>query len=447
MFFEPRLGKTKVALDIAGVWALKQPQLRVLILAPRIALDVWESELGKHYPFDYHAETFDEEWGVSGKVFHTKFFLASREEVFRRKLVDDEYERPKQRILEKWDPHLIFVDESHEYKRAGGVGAQDGWRLVRRLRKRHSNGMPYVILLTGTPNPKGWQDLFAQFRIMDDSIFGTNNGDFKEQYVTYGHGKNKWKVTGYRDEKVLLHKIRENSMSLAADQAGMANEQFFQVLHVDLPARAKRMYLELAEEFMTEWEGGVLSAANAGVKRLRLLQLTGGFTTDGKQIHDAKVRTLEAYARLLLEQEESVVVYSRFTAEVQAAYRVLQKVGFRTYRVDGTVDREDRAVAIKALKRRPVQPVAISFQHQAGSRAIELVGAAETVYYSTPDGWVDYFQTRSRTLGPNQKRPVRYTHLIVPGTVDVRTVRNLEHREDGHATMMDNPKRYLYGLR
>jgi hypothetical protein len=74
------------------------------------------------------------------------------------------------------------------------------------------------------------------------------------------------------------------------------------------------------------------------------------------------------------------------------------------------------------------------------------VGAAETVYYSAPDGWVDYFQTVKRTQGPNQLRPVRYTHLVVPGTVDVSTIRSLQAKEDWHADLMQNPRRYLTGL-
>ena len=453
IFFEPRLGKSKAALDYCGIWALKrEPEwTKVLILGPRISLDVWEAEIDEHYPWRASVETFDEHWLNANYrdlrrnmlIRHTAFFLASREETF----VKRKGERPKQVILEKWDPDIIILDESHEYARPGGRGAQDAWRLIRRLRKRRGEtGMPYVLLLTGTPTTsKGWLALFAQFRIMDDSIFGTNAGDFKEEYVRF-HRKYHWKIIGYQNEEKLKKKIRAHSISMSAEEAGMANEQFLQTLKVDLPPRAKKMYLELASEFLTEWEGGMISAANAGVKRLRLLQLTGGFTTEGQKIHSAKLEKLRAYLQLLVEQEESVVVYARFTPEVAAIYPLLDSVGYRAYRVDGTVEKADRRSAIASLARRPSTPTAIVFQYQAGSRAISLVGAAETVYYSTPDGWVDYFQTKSRVLGPHQKRPVRYTHLVCPGTVDVGTIRGLEVKEDWHGQMMASPKRYLFGL-
>jgi SNF2 family DNA or RNA helicase len=251
---------------------------------------------------------------------------------------------------------------------------------------------------------------------------------------------------GYRRERLIERKVRDHSVAVNAEDAGLANVQFFESISVQLPAKATRMYLQLVAEFMTEWEGGLISAANAGVKRLRLLQLCGGFTTSGQQIHSAKVDALRAYLTLLHEQGESVVVYSRFTPEVEAAYNVLEKVGYRAFRVDGSISRKDRGVATQALAGRPSTPTGIAFQHQAGSRAIELVGAAETVYYSPPDGWVDYYQTLKRTQGPNQKRPVRYTHLVVPGTVDISVIRNLQAREDGHAHLMQNPRRYLRGM-
>lgn len=460
---EPRLGKSKAALDYCGILALKGEVQRVLVLAPRIALDVWESQLEQHFPYPYYAETFDEYWdgnwhteyrgrwlqmGLSGKekIEVPQFFLASREETFRRKSDGKKgYLRPKQRILEKWDPDVVILDESHEYKRPGGVGAQDAWRMVRRLRKRRSNGQPWVIELSGTPNPKGWIDFFAQFRIMDETIFGTSAADFEERHVVR-HRKYAYRIVKYQRVKELERKVRENSIAVNAEEAGLANVQFFERLNVTLPPRAMRMYHELVEEFITEWEKGVISAANAGVKRLRLLQLCGGFTTDGEEIHGEKVAKAKAYLQLLHEQGESVVVYSRFTPEVSAVYDVLQDVGFRAFRVDGSTSRKDRRRATTALEKIPSTPTAISFQYQAGSRAIELVGAAETLYYSTPDGWVDYFQTVKRTQGPNQKRPVRYTHLVVPGTVDVSVVRSLQEKEDGHAELMNNPRRYLTGL-
>ena len=430
---------------------------RVLIVCPAIAKDVWDYEIERHYPYDAYCETFDEEWRITrGKPGVTRFFIAGREETFRRTRDEDgHYLRPKQRIIEAFNPDMVIWDESHELQRPGGVASQDGWRLVRRLRmdraRRGStkNGeklQPWVILLSGTPNPKGWRPLFGQFRVMDESLLGTNATDFDDRYVVYGHGRRRWTIMRYKNEARLERIVAENSDTITAEEAGIANKVFLQKLQYTLPATAARMYLDMVDEFVAEWEQGVLTAKNAGVKRLRLLQILGGFTTDGKQIHRAAQDRLRAYASLLLEQEQSVVVYSRFTPEVEATLATLEGVGFRSFRVDGSTSRADRRVATQALHRPPSTPTAISAQVQSLSQAVELVGAAEVVYMGVPEGWVQYFQTSRRVMGPNQHQAVRLNFITCPGSVHNLQMHSLRRKEDWHQRLMKDPRRYLTRL-
>ena len=459
IFFEPRLGKTKAALDVVGVHALAGRVRKVLVICPAIARDVWEEQLHEHYPYEYEAETFTDEWMSTLRVpLHsgpTKFFIAGREETFRRQRVKGKYVRKKQGIVEAWAPDMVILDESHEAQRPGGVYAQDAWRLIERLRARHASSrdartrdrtskpQPWVLLLSGTPNPKGWRPLFAQFRIMDSSLWGTSVGRWDDRHVVYGHGRRRWTILRYNDQKRLEDTLRRNSIACSADEAGLANKVFMQRLRYTLPPTAAKMYLEMVTEFVTEWEEGVLTAKNAGVKRIRLLQILGGYTTDGVQIHDAGLEAVARYTRLLHEQGESVVVYSRFTAEVAAITAQLSDVGFDTFRIDGSTAGEDRRRALAALRTRPQRPAAISAQVQALSQAVELVGAAEVVYYGVPDGWTQYFQTSRRVMGPNQRRPVRLTFITVPGSVHNLQMQSLRRKEDWHSALMQNPRRYL----
>ena len=448
IFMEPRLGKSKAALDYVGILALKGECRRVLILAPRIALNVWERELQKHFPYPCTVETFDEEWELIDKVYagsppEVAFFLAGREETWRatrrgKKLVHS----PKQRILEEWRPDAIIFDESHQYKRPGGRGAQDAWRFVRRLRTSRRDRQPYVLLLSGTPNPKGWRDLFAQFRLMDETIFGTSAGAFDERHVVYGHGKRRYTILKYRNEERILKRVRAHSISVSARDAGLQGVREWNPIKVELPARAMTAYLQMAKDFMTEVDGELITAKNIGVMRLRLLQITGGFTTEGKTIHREKVEAVRAYCELLQEQGEPYIVGCRFTSEVHATLEALGK--FSRVEVVHGETRRNRDLAIKAFQRGTLD--GLVFQVQSGSAAIELSRAAELVFYSFPDGWVEFKQFGDRVLGPNQHRPVRYTPILAQGTLDKSVVRALQRKEDWHGVMMKDPTRFLRGL-
>jgi Helicase conserved C-terminal domain/SNF2-related domain len=445
LFMEPRLGKTKAALDYIGMWqTIHRTQLRVLVVCPIFAIDVWAAEIKKHYPYGYYCETVDEEWERDGDPY-TAFFFINREKIARRyKSKEEDYVYPYVEEIEAFKPDLLIVDESHLFKRAGEVAAQVLWRMVRRQRKRRSDGRPWVLLLTGTPNPKGWIDIFAQFRIMDQSVFGTNKAGFEEDYVTYGFGARKYTIVKYRSTKKLLRKVRDHSYSVTAAQVGMAGKQFTQALWATLPPPVRLAYNEMAEEFITEVEGESISAANQGVKRLRLLQIAGGFTTAGSQIHGAKVALLKGYLESLRDQGEHVIIYGRFSPEVDACVQTARSVGYHTMGVEGKTKLADRRTAIETLQRSK-KPVALVFQVQVGALAIELARAAEVVFYSLPDSWDLYYQARQRVLGPNQKRPVRYTHILAHRTVDKSVLEGLAKKEDWHGTLMKDPRRYLYG--
>lgn len=454
LFMEPRTGKSKAALDAAAILRLKGEVERVAILCPKVALEVWDTQIRAHFPFESQIEDYQYRWGYTrGRQpgYATRFYLLGYERAARRERRHSKWFRPYLSKVEAWDPDLLILDESHRLKRAGGVTSQGLWRMVTRLRKRRreeGRSGPYVVLLSGTPAPKGKIDLFAQYRIMDESIFGTAKAGFEDEYVVYGKGrKTKYKIMRYRNERRLDRLTRAHSFSISQEEAGLSREQFTQNLTVRLPPRIKEKYNELAELFITQIDGTVVEGKNSGAIRTRLLQVTGGFTTDGTLLHREKLEKLGEYANLVVEQGEPLLIYCRYTPEVAACVELASKCGFRSFPFEGATSDKDRRLALRTLRTSSsVRPTCVVFQVQAGSLALDLSSAAEVVYYSLPDGWEAYWQSRNRVLGPNQQRPVRFTHILAVGTLDRQVLRNLQAKEELHGSMMRNPRRYLTGL-
>lgn len=467
---EPGCAKTKAVLDTIAIHRLKGRVERVLVLAPLSALSVWEDEISIHYPFRARVEDLDYRWTLNKELEgpEVEFFLCHYEMVSRRakkrggKLVYQGYRDaadnkvslseipgnwyyPTVKALQAFNPDLIVLDESHRCKRAGSNRARSLWRMVKRLRERRGDGRPWVILMTGTPNPKGYLDLFAQYRIMDDSIFGTSKAGFEERYCRYGHGRNKYRIIGYANKAELVQKIRDHAFIISKDRALDLPEELWQNIPVKLPQKARELYYQMAEEMVAEWEGGTLEAANAGSRRIRLLQITGGLTTSGAVLHTAKIQAAREALEDLLDQGQQVVVYARFLAETAELERICSMVGYDCVRITGSTP-----ASVRTDARRRFQgfepgnlPMALVFQVATGSLAITLTAASEVLFYSLPDGWDTYYQCLARVHRAGQTKKVRYRHLVAPGTVDVTTLKALRAKADLHRELMGNMKAFL----
>jgi SNF2 family DNA or RNA helicase len=452
---EPGCGKTKAALDAVAVQHLRGVVTRVAVVAPLSALSVWEDEIEEHFPFSAVVETTDEEWVVKRKTTHTvRFFLINYDRISQRERRGGRWWHPWVQELHDYGPDVLILDESQRVKRGSTNRSRGLWTLVRHLRAKNSNGQPYVWLLSGTPHPKGYLDLFAQFRIMDESIFGTAKATFEDNFCVYGFGKLKWTVIRYRNKDILLQKIRDHAFIITKDECLDLPPILPPTIHkVQLPDKAKMAYLDMVDEFLAEIvdeDGNLqqLTATHAATKRLRLQQITGGFSTDGKPYHRAKVRMATDVLEDLFEARENVVVYARFLAEVDALAEAAEGVGYHTVRITGKTTSKSRRDAIREFQRSDPQhsaPHALVFQVATGSLAITLTNCANILYYSLPDSWDTYWQSLSRVHRAGLSRSLSHHYILAPGTVDMRQLKALRGKRDLHAELMGNPEDFLLG--
>jgi SNF2 family DNA or RNA helicase len=454
-FMEPGCGKTKAALDAVAVQHLRGKVNRVAVVAPLSALSVWEDEIEEHFPYHAFIETTDEEWDVNPESNRTvSFFLINYDRISQRQRRGGRWWHPWVQELNDYAPDVLILDESQRVKRGSTNRSRGLWTLVRHLRSRNGNEKPYVWLLSGTPNPKGYLDLFAQFRIMDESIFGTAKATFEDNFCVYGFGRLKWTVIRYRNKEILMEKIRDHAFIITKDECLDLPPIMPPTIHkVQLPDKAKMAYLDMVDEFLAEIvdeDGNLqqLTATHAATKRLRLQQITGGFSTDGKPYHRAKVRMAEEVLEDLHESRENVVVYARFLAEVDALAESAERVGYHTSLISGATTAKRRADAIREFQRStPLTdtPHALVFQVATGSLAITLTNCANILYYSLPDSWDTYWQSLSRVHRAGLSRSLSHHYILAPGTVDIRQLKSLRGKRDLHAELMGNPEDFLLG--
>ena len=413
---EMGVGKTLVALMVLAAMAAR----RILICCPLRVVPVWEQQIERHLDLPLIVVALDDSVGSVAnkkKLAEEKLKLA---EVTGRPLViiinyDSVWRSPFADWAEaqQWD--LIIADESHRLKAPGGKASL----AFKRLRS-HAR---YRLALTGTPLPHSPLDAYAQFRFLNQAIFGPSFAAFRQKYAVMG-GFQKKQVTGFQHLAELEALMKTITFRVSKDVLDLPPETHV-TYECDLSAEALRVYRDLEEDFVAEVRDGRVTAANAMVKLLRLQQVAGGWvkTDDGqyRRVDSAK-QNLLADTFEDIGAGEPVVVFCRFHADLDAVHEAAKTAGFESLELSGRRDQ------LKLWQDGQAQVLAV--QISAGGVGVDLTRARYSIYYSLSFSLGEYDQALSRVHRPGQTRPVEHIHLVARNTVDRKIMRALEKRAE-----------------
>lgn len=409
-------GKTLVAFMVM----LQRKAQRTLILCPLRVVPVWVTQLERHVGIPLVVVALDD--GVNGvrrkqEIAAEKLRLAEARGVPFVCVInyDSFWREPFNEWAEKvrWD--LFIMDEAHRIKAPGGKASLACKRMRARALVR--------LGMTGTPMPHGPLDSYGVTRPLDQTIFGPSFSAFRQRHAVLG---------GYQNKQVVgFQKLDELEKSLARIMFRVGKEvldlppETHVTYHCELTGEAARIYRDLEEDFVAQVRDGVVTAANAMVKLLRLQQVTGGCVpTDdgvGHRIDSSKQKLL-ADTLEDIGADEPVVVFCRFHADLDAIHEACQSLGYSSMELSGRRDE------LAPWQSGEAQVLAV--QISAGGIGVDLTRARYSIYYSLSFSLGEYDQALSRVHRPGQTRPVEHIHLAARGTVDVKIMRALEKRAE-----------------
>jgi SNF2 family DNA or RNA helicase len=262
-------------------------------------------------------------------------------------------------------------------------------------------------------------DIYAQYRAIDKAIYGTSFTRFRSRYAVMG-GFNRMQVVAYQRETELRNKFYSRAYRVESDDVLDLPSTLSINLMCDLGRLGRRLYTEMAEEFIADVEGGKITASNALSRLLRLQQITSGYgrLEDGtdREVDTAKADVLEDVLTDI--GHEPVVVFTRFVHDLDVVHRVAAKVGVPSFEVSGR--RKDLAEWTQGV---------LAVQIQAGGLGLDLTLARYAIYFSLGFSLGDYSQSMARLHRPGQTHPVEYIHILASGTVDEIVMEALAKRE------------------
>lgn len=441
-FFEQRGGKSRAATEAAKRLGAK----RILVLCPSQAgavPKVWMKEI----PEQWIGSPPILNLGIKGESGASKARRLAKHGPDRPLIAIVNYEsmwlNPLAELLTSMPWDVLICDESHRLKAPKGKQAAFAARIARLI--------PNRFLLTGTPNPHSPLDTWAQYQVLDWTVFPSSYTKFRLRYsrpAEYGERKDKdiymmpgrggvlnpWKFRDLDHMRELMYGGGKRAMRvLTRDVFPDMPHELTDERRCELEPAARRAYREMERHMVAELgadEASTATAANGGVKQMRLQQITGGTLPD----MDGELHTISTAKETLLGEvmedfgDEPMIVIARFHSDLDAIHRACAAKKLTSLELSG------RRSELEEWKAGEAQVLAV--QIQAGGAGIDLTRASVAIFYSVTS-LGDYEQVRFRILGPMQTKPALLLHLVVEGTVDQAIYPALRDRKDVVSTVVE----------
>lgn len=351
--------------------------------------------------------------------------------------------------LKKTTWSLIVYDESQRLKNRNTRQSKDASKL--------RNSAKHKVILTGTPMDGDPCDLWAQFRFLNDNIFGIVWKDFEDEYMEpiepFDYTKHKKGTFGYQrafkkfiiqksrrefDEskhKKFRRKIAPYVMRVTKEDVLDLPDMNIVEEHVTLRNEQRRVYDEMEKDMVAMLSQQRVASAPLKISQIgKLQQVCGGhiFDDEGEVVNigSAKLRRVITLQRR--HKGESIVVFCRYLEEVNAVAEALKDRGLVVATITGRVKKSERAPIIKKFQAGRIDVLVC--QIRTGGVGIDLFRSHIAIIYSTTYSFIDFEQAVARLHRRGQEKEVTIYLLIAEMTIDeviysaIRSKRKMTNR-------------------
>jgi len=421
LFADMGLGKTAIILTYLMMRKRDNPNFKTLIIAPKRVCDfVWPQEI--------------EQWDHTKLM--TYFRLNSKKDLNSGKLNSDiliintENIFPYIAALSKLCNCLI-VDESTGFKNHNSKRFKALKPLLKRFESR--------IILSGTPMPKCYLDLFSQYYIVD-------LGESLTEFITiYRKTFFDMELGGWGPTKYPKYILKPGATDVINEIIGRKTLRIDKENNLDMPElvydniiigltpKLQSVYDKLEKEMIIELQDKQLIIDNASIKYIRCHQFANGVVyDDNKQdefIHNLKIQALEE----LIESLQGKPLF--ITYWYKSDLRALQKK-FTSMESLGLSDKKDPSI----IKRWNAGKIALLSGHPGSvGHGLNLQFSSNHIaWFSLSSHYEKYEQFNGRLARLGQKEKSVFIHkIIVRNTVDERFISREKYKHDNMQALFE----------
>lgn len=267
LFLDPGLGKTSTTLAASKILMKSGSISSILLIAPlRVTYSVWPNEIEKWLNFNdmsctiLHDKNKPSLWGP-----RKDFYLINPEGI---EWLHGELLRGL-KSGKKCPFNTLWIDESTKFKSHESQRFQYVCDMLPLFKRRH--------IMTGTPAPRSYLDLWSQMYILDEGkALGHNFYEFRRDYFEANDwNKYDWKLKDFADKQI-QGKISHLVLEMSAEDYLDIPELVFNDIRVDLPSKALSNYKKMERDFFLQLDGMEASAVATADSFIKCNQIANG---------------------------------------------------------------------------------------------------------------------------------------------------------------------------
>lgn len=439
LLLDPGMGKTSITLAAITILLKKRLIKRALVVAPlRAIYEVWPQEKSEWKDFHHlnmallHGS--DKDYVLRNLEPHHQICLINPEGF--------EWLCESNRKFKLLGADHLVIDESSKWKNSQSVRFKKLKKHLWRFDRRN--------ILTGSPRPKNYQDLFSQIYILDRGrALGSFITHFRQKYFFQtGFAMREWELLDGADKKIdkLVAPMVMRLDALDHLKLPATPERTHKVL---LPPKVQVEYDRIEETLMSTLFDQPLT--NSAAARAKCCQIAnGGVYTDlpteerwrrdrpFKLLHSAKVEALaDLYEELQGQPLLVGIGYHHDVVAIEKALgRKLPVLNSKTTKTQfNDYIRKWNAGELDLLLGHPA-----SMGHALN---MQKSNGRHVAFFDIPDDYDNFDQMFRRVWRQGNKAPFCMKHLFVTqNTVDVAKMSNLERKGTGQNAFLKAMKEY-----
>lgn len=400
LFIQMRLGKTLITIR----WAKAKNPNRVLVVCPKTVIPTWINEL--------------KDENIEPLLINTKFNRIIGDAIAKMPgWFVTNYETITFSEISKQDWDVVILDESTKIRIIGN-------KITTKCCNDFKD-VPCKAILAGKPNPESMFDYFNQFKFLYGDCLGFESYyEFVRRFSSYGE------PTGYA-KRMMAAFVAENAYYLTRDQVHVGSKKVFSERYCELEPDAKSAY----QDFEGQWFNEDFDTKWAIVAYNYMHQMAGGLPQDKQYKSYHKVN--EIYDMLKEEvPNEQVVIWCRFTGEIDLLAQRLIDRGISTGIINGQVTGENRETVRVDFQKGNYQVIVA--QIKCASMGVDLSASDTVFYYSNSFSNLDRQQSEDRVIHPEKEQIISFTDFITADTIDVDIHMALKDKEANSEAFLHN---------